>query len=98
MKIVKFCEIQAELVKNFQRKMLIPVIGSGFTRKCESIKGKVPSGEDYKIHMGNEVSRKLKLSREKGDAFLKESFSKVSSAYNIIKKMPHTKSILCSII
>lgn len=30
MKIVKFCEIQAEIVKNFQRKMLIPVIGSGF--------------------------------------------------------------------
>ena len=94
MKIVKFCEIQAELVKNFQRKMLIPVIGSGFTRKCESIKGKVPSGEDYKIHMGNEVSRKLKLSREKGDAFLKESFSKVSSAYNRVIPLEERKAYL----
>lgn len=94
MKIVKFCEIQAELVKNFQRKMLIPVIGSGFTRKCESIKGKVPSGEDYKIHMGNEVSQKLKLSRERGDAFLKESFSKVSSAYNRVIPLEERKAYL----
>lgn len=94
MKIVKFCEIQEELVKNFQRKTLIPVIGSGFTRNCDSIKGKVPSGEDYKKHMVNEVIKKLKLSQEKEDGLLKEPFSRISSVYNRVIPLEERKAYL----
>ena len=48
MKIVSFTEIRNELISNMQREMLIPIIGSGFTRNCSSLRGKVPSGDDYR--------------------------------------------------
>ena len=43
MKIIPFSEIKNELISNMQRGLLIPIIGSGFTRNCSSFRGKVPS-------------------------------------------------------
>ena len=51
MKVVNFTQIKDELINNMRRKMLIPVIGSGFTRGCDAYKGKVPSGKDYKYEI-----------------------------------------------
>ena len=82
MKIVKFCEIRSEFINNFRRNMIIPVIGSGFTRKCTSYKGTVPSGVEYKEYMIKEIARILHLPEEKVNDLRNSTFSKVSTAYN----------------
>lgn len=82
MKIVKFCEIRSEFINNFRRNMIIPVIGSGFTRKCTSFKGTVPSGVEYKEYMIKEIARILHLPEEKVNDLRNSTFSKVSTAYN----------------
>ena len=51
MEVIKYKDIKDELLSNFKRKTLLPIIGSGFTRDCSSFKGKVPSGEDYRLYM-----------------------------------------------
>lgn len=43
MEVVSFADIREEFIRNLRRNMVIPIIGSGFTRECRSYKGKVPS-------------------------------------------------------
>lgn len=45
MKVVNFTQIKDELINNMRRKMLIPVIGSGFTRGCDAYKVKSHQGK-----------------------------------------------------
>lgn len=88
MKTVSFAEIKNELTSNMQREMLIPIIGSGFTRSCNSFRGKVPSGDDYHRYMIDRiVEARPSLAAEK-DRLEKESFSNISSIYH--KVVPKT--------
>lgn len=82
MKVVKYSEIRNELINNLRRNMVIPIIGSGFTRKCNSIKGIVPSGMDYKEYMIKETAQVLHLSDDKTQELNANSFSKISTYYN----------------
>ena len=45
--------------------MLIPIVGSGFTRNCPSYNGHVPSGEDYRQYMLEQIQEILPLSNAK---------------------------------
>lgn len=82
MKIISFSEIRNELISNMQKGLLIPIIGSGFTRGCNSFKGKVPSGDDYRRYMiGKILEAQPSLSAEK-ERLEKESFSNISSMYH----------------
>ena len=79
MNIVSFDMIRDTFIANMRRKMIIPVVGSGFTRGCTSFKGKVPSGGDYKQYMIEEICASLK--NITAEALEHESFANVSSIY-----------------
>ena len=82
MKIVSFTEIRNELISNMQREMLIPIIGSGFTRNCSSLRGKVPSGDDYRRYMIDRIIEAHPSLVSEKDHLNKESFSNISSMYH----------------
>ena len=82
MKVVDFTQIKDELINNMRRKMLIPVIGSGFTRGCDAYKGKVPSGKDYSEYMISKIAAQLSLAQAEIDSLKKDSFSNVSDIYH----------------
>ena len=84
MKIVSFSEIRAEIISNMQRNMLIPIIGSGFTRNCRSIKGYVPSGSDYREYMIQKIMATYPDVITEKDRLFKENFSNISSMYHKI--------------
>ena len=52
-KCIKYSEVKNEIQQHLKKGMLIPVLG--FTRECTSRAGKVPSGDDYKQYMINEI-------------------------------------------
>ena len=80
MKVVHFSEIRAEIISNIRRNMLIPVIGSGFTRGCTSRNGQTPSGEDYRQYMIDRIlDVEPAVSREELEP---ESFSDISEIYH----------------
>lgn len=54
-KCVSYEEVKDEMIQMMRRKMLIPVIGSGFTQGCLARTGKVPSGNDYYQYMINQL-------------------------------------------
>lgn len=82
MKVVNFTQIKDELINNMRRKMLIPVIGSGFTRGCDAYKGKVPSGKDYSEYMISKIAAQLSLEQAEIDSLKRDSFSNVSDIYH----------------
>ena len=82
MKMVNFTQIKDELINNMRRKMLIPVIGSGFTRGCDAYKGKVPSGKDYSEYMIKKIAAHLSLTQAELDSLKSESFSNISDTYH----------------
>jgi len=81
MEIIKFDAIKDIVIDNLSRKMLIPIIGGGFTSGCKSNKGKVPSGTEYKKYMVNSVVEKSSFNKDDRDKIIRESFSSVSSMY-----------------
>lgn len=82
MKVVNFLQIKDELINNMRRQMLIPVIGSGFTRGCDAYKGKVPSGKDYSEYMIGKIAAHLSLTKMEIDSLKTESFSSISDTYH----------------
>lgn len=79
-KIVSFEDVREELIQHYKRNMLIPVIGSGFTRGCTARKGRVPSGADYKQYMIEKiVSYQSDIEQEELE---QESFSGISTIYH----------------
>ena len=81
MRIVGFEGVREEIIGHIRRKMLVPVIGSGFTRQCISKRGAVPSGQDYKEYMINEIQNALQLTEEEREELSHKSFSEVSEFY-----------------
>lgn len=82
MKVVTFNEIKNELINNFRRQMLIPVVGSGFTRNCKSYNGRVPSGEDYRHYMIAQIVEVLHLTENEESELHATSFSGISTIYH----------------
>ena len=82
MKIVPFKEVKSELISNIQRMMLIPILGSGFTRGCRSFKGVVPSGEDYRNAMIEKIIGSYEFQESEILELRNESFSNISSIYH----------------
>ena len=81
MKIVKFQDVKESIISNMRRSMLIPIIGSGFTRNCQSYNGVVPSGEDYRRYMLEEISEAVSLSSTEEERLKAAPFSAVSEVY-----------------
>ncbi len=94
MKVVNFAEIRDELINNMRRKMLIPVIGSGFTRGCNAFRGNVPSGKDYKKYMVEKVTSCLSLQQADIDSLTSDSFSNVSDTYHQVVPISEQKEYL----
>lgn len=81
MQIVDFSEIYDTFTKNLKRKMIIPIIGSGFTLNCEAKNGKVPSGKDYKEHMIDSLCNKFEELKDSKEIMYNESFSQIAELY-----------------
>lgn len=62
--------------------MLIPIIGSGFTRNCNSFRGKVPSGADYRRYMIDRIMGVHPSLATEKECLERESFSNISSMYH----------------
>lgn len=75
MEIVRFEDVKESMINNMRRSMLIPIIGSGLTRKCRSLRGAVPSGEDYRRYMLKEISQAIKLSPDENERLKTAPFS-----------------------
>ena len=81
MEIVRFEDVKESIINNMRRSMLIPIIGSGLTRKCRSLKGVVPSGDDYRKYMLEEISQAITLSPDENERLKTAPFSTVSEVY-----------------
>lgn len=81
MEVIKYEDIKDELLSNLKRRTLLPIIGSGFTRNCLSSKGKVPSGEDYRLYMIKQLLDNCDLTEEEKKTIQKQSFSNVCNIY-----------------
>ena len=64
MEIVNFVDIKEEILSNLKRKTLLTILGSGFTRNCLSLNGKVPSGEDYRKYMIEQLIKNYNFSHK----------------------------------
>jgi len=84
MDIVRFEDIKAEIINNMRRQKLIPIIGSGFTRGCNSLNGTVPSGKEYKEHMVSAIASVENITTNESAALLTRAFSEVSTIYQKI--------------
>ena len=78
MNIIKtnYDEFYNELKSKLTNKSIIPIIGSGFSRRCRARNGKVPSGNDMKLFMINEI-KKIDLKSDLEN----KNFSEISSYY-----------------
>lgn len=83
-KCVKYSDISSEIKQHLKKRMLIPIIGSGFTRRCKSRAGKVPSGEDYRNYMIDEIMKSRNYKEEKKKKYKDKHFSEVSTIYHNI--------------
>lgn len=81
MECVRFENVKSDLIKMIRRKMLIPVIGSGFTKNCYARNGIVPSGNDYCQYMIEQILL-LNNGKIEEKELKKESFSVISSIYH----------------
>lgn len=83
MKKVKYIQIKERLTNDIKRKSLIPIIGSGFSRGCITENGgKVPSGQDFQIHMLEEIKKTSQFSKEEYEEIEGKKFSGISTIYN----------------
>lgn len=92
--IVSFSDIRNDLVGSIRRNMLIPVIGSGFTRSCNALGGKVPSGTDYKAHMLERISVCDGVSVQEMEDLRTRSFSEISGVYHELVRKEERLSFL----
>lgn len=81
-KCVKYSEISSEIQQHLKKRMLIPILGSGFTRKCKSYAGEVPSGEDYKEYMISKILEKRNYDVTQKEKYEKKQFSEISTIYH----------------
>ena len=71
---VSYSEVKSEIQQQLKRTALIPVLGSGFTKGCPAREGKVPSGEEYKEHMIDQIMIKRGFEASKRAGYEKSNF------------------------
>lgn len=81
-KCVHYSEVEKEIQQHLKRGMLIPILGSGFSRGCNSRSGKVPSGDDYKKYMIDEIMKARGYDSSRRINFEKKQFSEISTIYH----------------
>lgn len=81
---VSYSEVKSEIQQQLKRTALIPVLGSGFTKGCPAREGKVPSGEEYKEHMIDQIMIKRGFEASKRAGYEKKQFSDISTIYHAI--------------
>ena len=93
-KCVKYSEIKLEIQQHLKKRMLIPILGSGFTRNCDSYAGKVPSGEDYRKYMIKEIAKKRGCSDLQ--KYERKQFSEISTIYHKVISKEEQRNYLRS--
>ncbi|MFR8712511.1 MAG: hypothetical protein ACLVEN_09840 [Anaerotignum lactatifermentans] len=81
---VSYEQVKFEIQQQLKRTALIPVLGSGFTRGCTSQGGKVPSGDDYKDYMIDQIIKKRGYDDSKKSNYENKQFSEISTIYHAI--------------
>lgn len=82
MQIVDFNDVRTTIIENIRKKMLIPILGSGFTQGCNALQGNVPSGSDYKKYMIDSIQTSGDFTAEELQSLHSEPFSSVSNIYH----------------
>lgn len=83
MQVVSFTEVRDEIVNHLRGRRLLPILGSGFSRKCRAQNGLVPSGSDYKEYMISQICEKLgDPDKSKRTSLESQTFSRISSIYH----------------
>ncbi len=70
-----------ELVMHFKKQTLIPIFGAGFSSNESTLYGSVPSGDDYKTFMINEIVQAKKLSNKDKNELAQLPFSQICDVY-----------------
>lgn len=81
---VPYSEVKLQIQQQLKRKLIVPVLGSGFTRGCPSQGGKVPSGDDYKNYMIDCIMKKHGFDESQRMNYEKKQFSEISTIYHEI--------------
>lgn len=81
---VSYSEVKSEIQQQLKRVVLIPILGSGFTRGCTSRNGKVPSGDDYKDYMIDQIMKTRGYDDSRRLDYEKKHFSDISTIYHEI--------------
>lgn len=76
MKIVKFNDVREIIIESIRKRMLIPILGSGFTRGCNAFQGNVPSGLDYQQHMIDAIRSSGEFTSDEISSLYSALFSK----------------------
>ena len=84
MQIVNFDDVHEMIIESMRKKMLIPILGSGFTRKCNSFRGSVPSGTDYQHYMIDAIQSSGEFTSDELMPLYSAPFSKISSIYHTV--------------
>ncbi len=83
MEYVKFSDIRSRILNDIKRHSLLPIVGSGFSRGCETANGgQVPCGEDFKNIMIDEISKSSMFTEAEIQNLKKASFSDISEIYH----------------
>lgn len=89
-RIVKYSDIENDIITFFKNSNLIPIVGSGISCGVSACKGKVPSGSKYMEHMSEEL--KKKISDDSQNIVSQASFSQLCEYYDsLIDKQIRTK-------
>ena len=84
MRIVNFKEVRELVIESMRKRMLIPILGSGFTRGCSAFQGSVPSGADYQQHMITAIQLSGEFTPDETTLLYSAPFSKVSGIYHAV--------------
>lgn len=84
MQIVNFDDVREMIIESMRKKMLIPILGSGFTRACSAFQGNVPSGMDYRHHMIDAIQSSGEFASEEIIPLHSAPFLKISSIYHAV--------------
>lgn len=93
-KCVRYSEVKHEIQQHLKRGMLVPVLGSGFTRECNSRSGKVPSGSDYKEYMIDEIMKARGYDSPRRLKFEEKHFSEISTIYHRVVSTEEQRTYL----